>query len=87
MINQLQNIKMLKDCHMVFMNCFATHTLLPIKGENVFIVDPGRAIKFCFIYSLEYKAIRDSQQWRKNHLPALPLPAFLDNLTSAMETH
>lgn len=53
MINQLQNIKMLKDCHMVFMNCFATHTLLPIKGENVFIVDPGRAIKFCFIYSLE----------------------------------
>lgn len=66
---------MLQDCHIVFMNCFATHTLLSIKGENVFTVDPGRAIKFGFIYRLEYKAIRDSQQCREPP-PALPLPPF-----------
>lgn len=67
---------MLKDCHMGFMNCFATHTLLPIKGENVFIADPGRAIKRCFIYSLEYKAIGEAQRWREKQLPAPPLPPF-----------
>lgn len=69
---------MLKDCHMVFINCFAIHPLLPVTGENVFIRDPGSATNPCFIYSLEYKAIRNSQQWRKNHLHALLLPAFLD---------
>lgn len=65
---------MLKDCHPGSVNCFAARTLLPVKGENVFTAEPGRAIARSSIYRLEYKALGEAQRWRQIHLPRPPVP-------------